>query len=143
MSKLRKKRENPDFQHRVNYPAPTSSEIESRLFSLLNPGTSTNLKGLKDKERSLRERVLRLPVMTAIILSLLYRQVQHLTDVLQTLEVEGLLWIEAMQVSKQALSQRLASLPVNLFLNLFEQVSGRAFTNRCSQATSTYSVNVT
>ncbi|MDZ8237169.1 MAG: hypothetical protein RMZ69_08375 [Nostoc sp. ChiQUE01a] len=79
---------------------PTSEEIESRLFELISPGTFANLKGVKDKERSLRDaygglclRVLTLPVMAAIVLSLVYRQIQHLKDVLRCLEVEGLLWV--------------------------------------------------
>lgn len=32
------------------------------------------------------------------------------------------MWVEAMQVSRQALSQRLQSLPAQLFIGLFEQV---------------------
>ncbi|MEH2198005.1 hypothetical protein [Nostoc sp.] len=70
MSKPQKKQGNPDFRHRVTCPAPTSQEIESRLLELVTPGTFANLKGVKDKERSLRDRVLTLPMMTAIVLSL-------------------------------------------------------------------------
>ncbi|WP_292799878.1 hypothetical protein [Nostoc sp. NMS7] len=33
--------------------------------------------------------------MAAIVLSLVYRQIQHLTDVLGCLEVEGLLWVNS------------------------------------------------
>lgn len=102
MSKPRKKQGNPDFGHRVTCPAPTSEEVESRLIELLTPGTFGNLKGVKDKERSLRARILTLPMMAAIVLSLVYRQIQHLTDVLRCLEVEGLLWVEATRVSRQA-----------------------------------------
>jgi len=79
MSKPRKKQGNPDFRHWVNCPAPTNEEIESRLIELFTPGTFANLKDVKDKERSLRSRLLTLPVMAAIVLSLVYRQVQHLT----------------------------------------------------------------
>lgn len=125
MSKPRKKQGNPDFRHRVTSPAPTSEEIESRLIELLTPGTFANLKDVKDKERSLRSRVLTLPVMAAIVLSLVYRQINYLTDVLRCLEIEGLLWVEAMSVSRQALSQRLESLPAKLFIKLFEQVIER------------------
>ncbi len=125
MSKPRKKQGNPDFRHQVTVPAPTSQEIESRLFELITPGTFANLKGVKDKQRSLCSRVLTLPVMAAIVLSLVDRLLQHLTDVLRCLEVEGLLWVEATQVSRQALSQRLESLPAHLLLKLFEQVMER------------------
>jgi hypothetical protein len=125
MSKPRKKRGNPDFQRSTAVPAPPTEEIESRLFELLSPGTFTNLKTVKDKERDLRSRVLTLPVMAAIILSIVYRQIHHLTDVVRALETENLLWAPIMQVSKQALSQRLNSLPSHLFLRLFEQVIER------------------
>ncbi|MEH2128608.1 IS4 family transposase [Nostoc sp.] len=132
MSKPRKKQGNPDFRHRVSCPAPTTQEIESRLIELVTPGIFANLKDVKDKQRNLRRRspplasrVLTLPVMAAIVLSLVYRQINYLTDVLRCLEVEGLLWVEAMSVSRQALSQRLESLPAKLFVGLFEQVIER------------------
>jgi len=125
MSKPRKKQGNPDFRHRVTVPTPSSQQIESRLMALVSPGTFANLKGVKDKERSLRDRVLTLPVMAAIVLSLVYRQIQHFTDVLRCLEIEGLMWVQAMSVSRQALSQRLGSLPAHLFIGLFEQVIER------------------
>lgn len=134
MSKPRKKPGNPDFRHSSSVPAPPTEEIESRLFELLSPGTFTNLKRVKDKERDLRDRVLTLPVMAAIVLSIVYRQIQHLTDVVRTLETETLLWAPTMQVSKQALSQRLNSLPSHLFLGLFDQVIERiAIKNRTKQ----------
>ncbi|MEH1841587.1 MAG: hypothetical protein V7L20_23280 [Nostoc sp.] len=64
--------------------------------------------------------------MAAIVLSLVYRQINYLTDVLRCLEIEGLLWVEAMSVSRQeALSQRLESLPAKLFIKLYEQVIER------------------
>lgn len=122
MSKPRKKPGNPDFRHQSSVPAPASEEIEARLFELVSPGTFANLKGLKDKERNLRSRLLILPVMAAIILSIVYRQVQHLTDVLRLLEHEGLMWVETTKISRQALSQRLNTLPADLFRVLFEQV---------------------
>lgn len=125
MTKPRKNNGNPDLRHRITVPAPTNIEIETRLFEILSPGTFTNLKEVKGKERSLRSRILTLPVMAAIILSLVYRQVQHLTDVLRILEIEGLMWVKATRVSRQALSQRLNSLPAALFAKLLEQVIER------------------
>lgn len=134
MSKPRKKPGNPDFRHRSSVPAPKSEQIEAQLFELLSPGTFTTLKGVKDKERSLRSRMLTLPVMAAIILSIVYRQVQHLADVLRLLEHEGLMWVETTKISRQALSQRLNTLPADLFRVLFEQVIERlAAKNRTQQ----------
>ena len=78
MSKPRKKQGNPDFRHRVTPPAPTNEEREIRRFELISPGKFPNLKGIKDKDRSLRSRILTLSVMAAIVLSIVYRQIQHL-----------------------------------------------------------------
>ena len=45
--------------------------------------------------------------MVAIMLSLVYRQMGGLSDVLRMLEQEGLMWAGAQLVSRQALSDRL------------------------------------
>jgi hypothetical protein len=91
----------------------------------LSPGTFANLKTVQDKERSLRDRILTLPVMVAIVLSLVYRQMSGLSEVLRVLEQEGLMWVEAQRVTRQALSERLRTLPAVLFAQLFEQVLER------------------
>lgn len=113
---------NPDLRRAVTVPAPSNEELEARLRDWLSPGTFANLKTVSDKTRQLRERVLTLPVMVAIVLSLVYRQISGLSEVLRVLEQEGLLWVEARLVSKQALSNRLRTLPASLFAQLFEQV---------------------
>lgn len=125
MSKPHKRRGNPDFRHFVLPPAPPTEAIEVRLSELLTPGTFANLKTVSDKGRQLRDRVLTLPVMAAIVLSLVYRQVRYLSEILRVLEHEGLMWVDALSVSKQALSQRLMSLPADLFVGLFNQVVER------------------
>lgn len=125
MSKPHKRRGNPEFRRFVSPPAPPTAAIEARLMELLTPGTFANLKNVTDKERHLRERVLTLPVMAAIMLSLVYRQVRYLSEIVRVLEQEGLLWVEARSVSKQALSQRLMSLPASLFMQMFHQVVER------------------
>jgi hypothetical protein len=96
---------NPDHRRAVTVPAPSNAEIEARLRDLLTPGTFANLKTVKDNTKQLRDRVLTLPVMAAIVLSLVYRQVSGLSEVLRLLEQEGLMWAGAIQVSKQALSK--------------------------------------
>lgn len=55
----------------------------------------------------------------------MYRRIPGLSEVLRVLELEGLLWVEPFQVTKQALSKRLASLPAQLFAQVFEQVIER------------------
>lgn len=116
---------NPDHRRQVTVPAPSNEELEARLRDLLSPGTFANLKTVTDYTRKLRDRVLTLPVMTAIVLSLVYRQVSGLSEVLRLLEQEGLMWVDALQVSKQALSNRLRNIPAELFAQMFEQVIER------------------
>jgi len=70
----------------------------------------------------LRERKLNLPAMCAIVVSLVWRRIPSLSEVLRVLEREGLLWVEAMGVSLQALSKRFEKMPAKLFATLFEHL---------------------
>src|SRR5436305_11540918 len=63
----------------------------------------------------LRERVLSLPVMVALVLSMIWRQVGSVSTLVQLLHHEGLLWTAPVRVSQQALSLRLRSFPAGLF----------------------------
>jgi len=111
---------NPDFRHRANLPAPPVAEIEKKLRSVLTPA----LLALRRMPRSwkLRNRLLTLPAMMATVVSLVWRQIPSLAEVLRVLAAEGLLWQPRLTVSRQALSKRLARLPVALFASLFDQV---------------------
>ncbi|MBC7970112.1 MAG: IS4 family transposase [Verrucomicrobia bacterium] len=119
------RRGNPDLRRAVTAPAPSNEALEARLRDWVSPGTFASLKTVQDKGRHLRDRVLTLPVMAAIVLSLVSRQISGLSEALRVLEQEGLLWAEAQAVSKQALSDRLRTLPASLFAQLFEQVLAR------------------
>ena len=70
-------------------------------------------------------RILTLPVMMAIVLSLVYRQIPGLREVQRVLSQSVLLWVEQLEVSVQALSQRLRKLPIELFSLVFEEVIAR------------------
>lgn len=63
----------------------------------------------------LRERILNLPVMVALVLSMVWRQIDQVSDLVRLLRTEGLLWAEAQQVSQQAISLRLRTFPADLF----------------------------
>lgn len=112
---------NPDFRHRTDFPLPPIEEIEKRLIAVLTPGAFAPRR-MADQKNKLRERILTLPVMVAIVVSLVWRKIPSLSEVLRILQIEGLLWVEAMKVSKQALSKRLEKLPAKLFAYLFEDV---------------------
>jgi hypothetical protein len=63
----------------------------------------------------LRERVLTLPIMVALVLTLIWRQVPSVSELVRLLTRDPLLWSPPIHVSQQALSARLRSLPAALF----------------------------
>jgi hypothetical protein len=80
---------------------------------------------MPDQKSKLRERVLTLPVMTAMVVSLVWRRIPSLTEVLRVLTREGLWWVHTLTVSKQALSKRLEKIPAALFAHVFQEVISR------------------
>ncbi|PHX57075.1 hypothetical protein CP500_002005 [Tychonema bourrellyi FEM_GT703] len=98
---------NPDLRRGI-------AEIEAKLLSWLTPIRFKPLR-LSHLTQKLRDRLLTLPVMMAVVLSLVYRRISGLSEVIRVLESEGLLWVEPFKVSKQALSKRLACLPPDAF----------------------------
>jgi hypothetical protein len=115
---------NPDLRRAVQAPGPAIAEIEEKLWYWLTP-ESFKPSSLTSGDKKLRERLLTLPVMMAIVLSLVYRRISGLSEVVRVLESEGLLWVEPLKVSKQALSKRLACLPAELFGQVFELTLGK------------------
>lgn len=113
---------NPDLRRRVNVPAPPIEEVEARLRDLLTPGTFANFKQVEVDGHPLRDRKLTLPVLCVIVLSLVYRQINGLSEVIRTLTQEGLFWVQPLSVTKQALSKRLQVVPAQQFAKLWEQV---------------------
>src|ERR1041385_5265024 len=109
---------NADFRHRANFPAPSVEEIEESLMKRLTPGVFAPMR-MPDQKKKLRERILTLPVMVAIVVSLVWRNLPSLSEVLRLLASEGLLWVSALEVSKQALSKRLDKMPASLFAQVF------------------------
>ncbi|MEH1831485.1 MAG: IS4 family transposase [Nostoc sp.] len=117
---------NPDLRQQKHVPAPPIEEIEKQLYSLLSPASFKPLKLYSDKdEKKLRSRILTLPVMMAVVLSLVYRQIAGLREVQRVLNEEGLLWVGRIEVSAQAISKRLRTLPIKLLTQIFEQVIER------------------
>jgi hypothetical protein len=123
-STIRKNR-NPDFRARVSLPAPPVEEIADELKRMLTPRMFAPLRQGARIVGELRDRVLTLPAMTAIVVSLVWRQVNSLSEMLRILEREGALWLEPTKVSKQALSKRMAKLPAVLFADVLDEVIKR------------------
>ncbi len=91
-------------------------EIEELLDSIVRPITLSQCKLFR--EMGLRERTLALPVMMALLLSAIWRQIAGVSELARLIRDEAVLWEEPKQVSQQALSQRLNTLPAILFLNV-------------------------
>ncbi len=104
---------NRDHARPRTAPAPSDEAVEARLTELISPATYA----LADHYRSLglRWRVLTLPVMVALVLAIIWRQVASVSDAARLLSRERLLWTPPTRVSQQALSQRLGSMPAQLF----------------------------
>lgn len=101
-------------------PQLSVPEFDARLLELLRPATEALLgryRGL-----GLRERVLTLPVMVAVVTAAIWRQVAGVRTLVALLEREGLLWVRPLRVSQAALSERLRTLPAELFAELFAEL---------------------
>jgi hypothetical protein len=115
---------NPDHRRRRHSPAPEIEQVLTRLRELLSPATFAAAR-LTLPEATLRNRVLSLPAMTALVVSLVYRQIASLGELTRVLALEGALWLEPTTVSRQALSKRLRTIPASLFAHLFAAVVER------------------
>jgi len=83
------------------------------LTQLLHPATLAQLDHFR--ALGLRERLLTLPVMVALVLSMIWRQIGSVATLLRVLRDEGFRWTAPVEVSEQALSQRLRGFPAELF----------------------------
>src|SRR5215211_5793271 len=100
--------------------APPDQQIEARLTELVHPATLNQVAHFHDL--GLRERILKLPVMMAFVLSLIWRQLGSVAEAVRVLNREGLLWVDEQKVSQQAVEQRLGSLPALLFERVLHEL---------------------
>jgi len=96
--------------------APPDEKVAARLTEIVHPATLAQVDYYH--RLGLRERVLTLPVMVALVLSMVWRQIDEVTELVRLLRSEGLLWAEPKKVSQQALSERFRTFPARLFLRL-------------------------
>jgi hypothetical protein len=100
--------------------SPPDPEVEARLTALIHPLALRQVAHYHDL--GLRERVLSLPVMVALVLSMIWRQVGSVTTLTHLLHHEGLLWTAPVRVSQQALSARLRAFPADLFRRVLDDL---------------------
>jgi hypothetical protein len=100
--------------------APPDEQVSQRLTDLVHPATLSQVAYFH--KLGLRERVFNLPLMVAIVLSMIWRQIGEVTQVVRLMQKESLLWAQPQQITQQALSERLRTLPAELFLKVLEAV---------------------
>jgi hypothetical protein len=100
--------------------APPDAQVSARLTELIHPLTLSQVAHYHDL--GLRERVLSLPVMVALVLSMIWRQVGSVCALVRLLHDEGFLWTSPTQVTQQALSQRLRVFPADLFARVLHDL---------------------
>ena len=127
MPKPKRTHRNPDHVQRHNTPSPDNKAIASQLEALLTPAISAQQAYYR--QLGMRERILNLPLMVAVVLTLLWRQVPGVQELNRILAREDLLWCRAVKVSQQALSERFLVFPAELFERVFKdllpQLQGR------------------
>jgi len=96
--------------------APPDEQIAERLTEIIRPATLAQVAYFH--RLGLRERVLNLPVMVALVLSMVWRQIGEVSELAKMLRIEGLLWAKPRKVSQQALSERFRTFPAILFLRV-------------------------
>ncbi len=124
-------RPHAEFRHRSQIPMPSVEEVEQRLTDLLSPSLLAPRQMERRDPRQpqriirMRQRLLRLPVMVAIIVSLVWRRMPAVAEVHKVLSQEGVLWVTPLHVSPQAITKRLDALPAAVMGQLFAEVCGR------------------
>jgi len=100
--------------------APTAAEVQERLTEMVHPATLEQVSYFH--RLGLRERTLGLVVMMAFVLEMIWRQISGVNEMVRLIQTEAMLWASPRKVSQPALSQRLASLPSDLFLKVLLSV---------------------
>jgi hypothetical protein len=103
--------------------APPDPVVAARLTEVIHPATLAQVDHFR--ALGLRERVLTLPVMVALVLSMIWRQIGSVATLLRLLNEEGFLWTSPLAVSEQALSQRLRGFPAELFWRVLLEILPR------------------
>lgn len=111
---------NPDHARRRHTPAPSDPEIEQKLNELVKPAVFAELGYYRTL--GLRNRLLNLPVMVAVVLALIWRQIPGVCTLQRLLARERVLWTEPVSVSQPALSERLLTFPAELFERVLRTV---------------------
>jgi hypothetical protein len=100
--------------------APSAEQIQERLTEIVHPATLAQMDYFRSL--GLRERTLNLVVMVAFVLEMIWRQISGVNELVRLIQTESMLWALPRKVSQQAFSQRLTSLPSDLFLKILRSI---------------------
>ena len=124
-------RPHAEFRHRSQIPMPAVAEGEQHLAALLSPSLLAPRQLARRDPRQphrvirMRERLLTLPVMVAMIVRLVWRRMPAVAEVHKVLAREGLLWVAPLRGSPQAMTKRLDALPAAVMGQLFSEGCAR------------------
>lgn len=119
-SSVRHTRSNQVARGQKQPTLPPDEQTAQRIQDVIHPATLRQVEYYQ--QLGLRERTLTLPVMVAVVISLVWRQLASVSETLRVLETEGLLWTEPTHVSQQAMSERLRTFPAELFRRVLHDV---------------------
>ncbi len=102
-------------------PAPPVEEFDAQATLLVYPVAL----GIWQRHRGahLRERVLSLPILVGILLSLIWRQMPSVSTLTRVLAREPLLWVAPTTITQQAIAKRLETMPAQLFAELWQELA--------------------
>ena len=93
----------------------------ARLTEIVHPATLAQVSYFHGL--GLRARLLTLPVMVALVLSLLWRQIGSINELVRVVHTEAVLWVPPLrELTQQALAQRLRTLPADLFNRVLQTI---------------------
>lgn len=104
--------------------APSDEQVRERIQEIVHPATLAQVSYFY--RLGLRERTLSFVVMVAFVLEMIWRQIGSVNALSKIVQKEAVLWEQPRKVSQQALSQRLTSLPSELFLRVLPDVLPKA-----------------
>lgn len=98
----------------------TDEEMTARMTELVYPLTIARVSLFH--QMGLRERILTLPEMMALVLSMIWRQIGSVLELTRIVQQEALLWAEPQpQLSEKAMASRLRTLPAELFWRVLDE----------------------
>ena len=101
--------------------APPAEAVVARLTEIVHPATLAQVSYFHGL--GLRARLLTLPVMVALVLSLLWRQIGSINELVRVVHTEAVWWVPPLRdLTQQALAQRLRTLPAELFARVLQTI---------------------